>query len=189
MNTYDYLEPYLSSEALYFVFAEIAPQLRNKLNTQLTTSDNPPKHLNELFLHSDSAIAYQALTCYSHLLWQKCLALDQKPSDDVLHQLFMSFGSMEKFHAEVFRLSKLDVRYLYLIKQGNKLTLTTDKDPQVISAGIIVLVINLWEHAYYLDYRHRKDDYLKDLLNHLINWSFVQTCLSGASSPKIELNT
>lgn len=189
MQSHTYAEPYLSSEALYLIFEYIVPELKSAIfehKTDITKHDS----LNSLITHDNPTISQLATTCYSHLLWQKCLNSSPNnaaPSDDVMAKIFASFGSLEKFHAEFYRLATFNARYIYLVHIDGKLQLMNDKHPtNPLTLGVPVLACNLWEHAYYLDYRQRRMDYVRDFLHHLINWAFVRSCLFSVKAIELD---
>jgi len=66
--------------------------------------------------------------------------------------------------------------WLVLDKGELKITKTANADTPLVHGQKPLLTIDVWEHAYYLDYQNRRPDYLQAVIDKLINWDFVNTC-------------
>ena len=71
--------------------------------------------------------------------------------------------------------------WAWLLERDGRLRVetTANADCPITSAGLPVLVIDVWEHAYYLDYRARRADYVTGVLEHLLDWEFAARNLSA----------
>ena len=100
-----------------------------------------------------------------------------KPSAELLKKIELDFGSYENFATEFKNAAAtqfgsgwawlvLENDKLKVVKTGNAETpLTTNAKP--------LLTIDVWEHAYYLDFQNARPNYIDTFLNHLINWDFA----------------
>ena len=61
--------------------------------------------------------------------------------------------------------------------QEYKIVKTTNADTPFAHNQTPLLCLDLWEHAYYLDYQNRRAEYIDNFLDHLINWEFVESCI------------
>jgi hypothetical protein len=74
----------------------------------------------------------------------------------------------------------LEVLWAWLVLDGGalKITQTANADTPIAHGQTPLLAIDVWEHAYYLDYQNRRADYATAVIEHLINWDFVNRNLS-----------
>lgn len=108
-----------------------------------------------------------------------------KPSGAIAARIKADFGDYDKFRQEFINKGTgqfgsgwvwlvLDTGKLAIVQTANAATpLTEDKTP--------LLVCDVWEHAYYLDYQNRRPDFLAAFLDHLANWDFANENLAKAS--------
>lgn len=152
------LMPYLSGETLSFIVERILPRYERLKNPSLSTC---PYHIE----------------LSHHYFWLNHLTGTPKaPSETFLNKIYQEFGSLEKLHAEfVKHAHRLDVRFVWLVVDKGKLrVVTTNNDSIFDSPYKPLLACNLWQHAYYLDWRDRADEYVKAWLTHLVDWQRVE---------------
>lgn len=173
----DALSPHISAETVCFVHQKIMPSYVQSLPT-------PKKNVSFLGYLSkieDESLGYRSATeLYNHSFWlyhlnNKAIS-DNKPSDFLFARLISDFGSLDKFYAEFHKFAKhMDTRWVWLVAQKDKLSVIATTNESVLSLGYKPLAVcNLWEHAYYLDYRNRRDDYVKAYLTYLLNWQHAE---------------
>jgi len=89
-----------------------------------------------------------------------------------------SFGDLDSCKKELTSaaMTQFGSGWAWLVMNGNKLEVTkTANAESPLSKGIKpLLVIDVWEHAYYLDYENRRADYVNAVIEKLINWSFAE---------------
>ena len=104
-----------------------------------------------------------------------------RPGKAVLEILKDSFGELSDFKEAFLKSSKehFGSGWIWLIKQGNrvKIVATHDADTPIAHDQIPLLTLDVWEHAYYLDYQNRRPEYAEAFLDHLVNWDFVESRL------------
>jgi Fe-Mn family superoxide dismutase len=96
----------------------------------------------------------------------------------VLKQLMeSSFGGVEACKKELATAAaeQFGSGWAWLVRDGEKLKVvkTSDANTPLTSSSKALLTIDVWEHAYYLDYQNRRPDYVKALLDKLANWGFA----------------
>jgi Fe-Mn family superoxide dismutase len=98
-------------------------------------------------------------------------------------RLVAQFGSVKEFKAEFVAqgLSQFGSGWVWLVETDGLLRIvrTTNAQTPIIMDDVPLLVCDVWEHAYYVDYENRRGDYLKDFLDRLVNWDAVESGLLG----------
>jgi Fe-Mn family superoxide dismutase len=126
-----------------------------------------------------TAIFNNAAQLWNHTFYWKCMrpkgggeppaALKQKMED--------SFGSVDACKKELASaaVSQFGSGWAWLVLAGNKLKVvkTANADTPLTTDMKPLLTIDVWEHAYYLDYQNRRADYVNEVLDRLVNWEFA----------------
>ncbi len=125
----------------------------------------------EAFLNSDSPIFQNASQVHLHNLFWKSL----KPNNFVseINSLLESYLG-DNFKEKIFEAAKkhFGSGWLFLVYKDNNIFIETHTNAN-LPQGHILLVIDLWEHSYYLQFRNQKDKYLRMLVDGFINYSFI----------------
>ncbi len=125
-----------------------------------------------------------AAQIWNHSFYWECLSPEkQTPTGKLKTMIDDSFGS----HADMLAKLKEEAvghfasGWAWLVLDGDKLKITSlhDADTPVAHDIKPLLTIDVWEHAYYIDYRNARPDYVGALLNNAINWEFVAKNLDG----------
>ncbi len=105
------------------------------------------------------------------------------PAGALAEAITAAFGSFDEFKAkfEAAGLGRFGSGWAWLVKDGDRLivTRTGNADTPIAHGQQPLLTIDVWEHAYYLDYQNRRADYVAAVLDHLINWDFAAQNLAG----------
>ncbi|MDB5038603.1 MAG: superoxide dismutase [Bacteriovoracaceae bacterium] len=188
----DALEPYISSETVSFHYGKHQKGYVEKAN--LLISQNPAYadlSLEEVIRQSrrneDESIFNNAAQVWNHEFYWSCLLPVTKQnttsntSDLLLNSLFKdSFPSVDDFKEEFFdKCTKLfGSGWVWLVKntETHLLSLIPTKNAETPAATALLplLTCDLWEHAYYIDYRNDRKKYLDNFWK-LINWEAVQS--------------
>ena len=133
---------------------------------------------------SKSSIFNNAAQVWNHSFYWACMkpGAGGPPSGTIAEKIASDFGSYEKF-AEQFKdagMTQFGSGWAWLILRDNHLELmkTSNADTPLAHGLKPLLTVDVWEHAYYLDYQNRRADYLGSFLEHLINWEFVNSLIS-----------
>ena len=103
------------------------------------------------------------------------------PSGAVCDKIAGSFGSFDKF-AEEFKnagVTQFGSGWAWLVLEGSELRIvkTGNADTPLVHGWKALLTVDVWEHAYYLDYQNRRPDYLAAFMEKLVNWDHVNAML------------
>jgi Fe-Mn family superoxide dismutase len=125
-----------------------------------------------------------AAQVWNHSFYWQCMKPNGggAPTGAVAGKIAADFGSFEKFVDELKNAgaTQFGSGWAWLVLNGNKLQVTkTPNAGNPLTEGMKpLLVVDVWEHAYYLDYQNRRPDYLTAFVEKLINWDFVNSCLA-----------
>jgi len=132
-----------------------------------------------------------AAQIWNHSFYWKCLSPErQAPSGKLKAMIDAGFGS----HAGMLAQFKEEATghfasgWAWLILDGETLKITSlhDADTPVVHDMKPLLTIDVWEHAYYVDYRNARPNYVDALLNNAVNWEFVAENLDGDGASRAD---
>jgi Fe-Mn family superoxide dismutase len=132
-----------------------------------------------------------AAQIWNHSFYWKCLSPDtQAPTGKLKSLIDDSFGSHEAMLAQLKEeaVGHFASGWAWLILDGDALKITSlhDADTPVAHDLKPLLTIDVWEHAYYIDYRNARPDYVDALLKKAINWEFVAKNLDGKGASRAD---
>ena len=133
-----------------------------------------------------------AAQIWNHTFFWHCLSPDQQTVPASLEErINADFGSVadmkDKLKAEA--VGHFGSGWAWLVLNGDKLEITSlhDADSPVAHEGMKpLLTLDVWEHAYYIDYRNARPDYLSTVLDKAINWEFVAQNLDGKGTDRAD---
>lgn len=173
------LEPHISAETLEYHYGKHHQAYVNKLNelTQGTADDD--KSLEEIIQSASGVMFNQAAQVWNHTFYWHCLSPQGggEPKGALGDAIKAKFGSFEQFK-EAFNAkaaSNFGSGWTWLIKTddgGVDISNTDDADCPIAHGQTPLLTIDVWEHAYYIDYRNARPKYLDAVWN-VINWDFI----------------
>lgn len=177
------LEPYISERTLDFHYGKHHASYVKKLNGLIEDTPLAGEELEEIIIASrnldDASIFNNAAQVWNHSFFWKCLSPSGggEPKGRVAAQIEESFGGYEKFR-EQFKAAaagQFGSGWAWLVSNGGKLKITTTGNAglPLVHGQKALLTLDLWEHAYYLDYQNRRGDYIDMFFDHLVNWDFA----------------
>lgn len=179
------LEPYLSAETLSYHYGKHHAAYVNKLNTLVEGTEYAYKSLDYIIKYANGAIFNNAAQVYNHdFYWNSLSVSPSVPSNTLFDQIVHDFGSEDKFK-EAFLAAATGIfgsGWAWLILNENDqlaIETTSNADTPLRHGRIPLLTCDVWEHAYYIDYRNVRPDYLENWWK-LINWKFVSDNFSAA---------
>lgn len=106
------------------------------------------------------------------------------PTGDVLAKIEAAFGSYDTFKAEfaTAATTQFGSGWAWLVEEAGtlKITKTGNADNPLTKGQKPLLTLDVWEHAYYIDFRNARPGYIANFLDKLVNWEFVAANLAGA---------
>ncbi|MBF0544749.1 MAG: superoxide dismutase [Candidatus Riflebacteria bacterium] len=184
----DALEPFISSHTLGFHYGKHHAAYVDKANELLKGNPLASKSIEEIIKEtagkSDQVPLFNAVAqSWNHAFFWKCLKPKStgKPEGKIAKMIDDSFGSYDKFKEEFVKtgVSLFGSGWVWLVLDGEKLQIVKgfNAETPLTKNQKPLFVIDVWEHAYYLDFQNRRSDYLKAILENLVNWDFVASNL------------
>ena len=174
------LSPALSAETIEFHYGKHLQTYLNNLNAALPGSAFEGKSLEEIVKTADGGVfnnAGQFLNHSMYFLQFKAPVENSVPTGKIADAIARDFGSFEKFQEE-FQAKGAGLfgsGWVWLSADASgKLVITQESNAQnPLTKGLKpLLTFDVWEHAYYIDYRNRRPDYLKELWQ-IVDWNIV----------------
>lgn len=187
----DALEPHISARTLQFHHGKHHNTYVTNLNKAVDGTDMANKSLEALIKEtagdsSKTPVFNNAAQTWNHTFYFNCMAPNGggKPSGDLLSRIEQAFGSFDSF-VEDFKTTAVGQfgsgwGWLVLDNGQLKCTRTPNADNPMVHGQTPLLTVDVWEHAYYLDYQNRRPDYVQAFLDNLVNWDFVAKNLANA---------
>ncbi len=188
---YDALEPYISSQTMHLHHDKHHQAYVTNLNNLIEGTDLEGKSLEDIIATcwqdpAKEGIFNNAGQHWNHTLFWRVMKKGGggAPGGELQRRIEDAFGSFESFR-EKFKEAAVTVfgsGWSWLAVDGDELkVLKTPNGVNPIVHGMVpILGIDVWEHAYYLDYQNRRPEYVAAFLNHLVNWEVVEEELHKA---------
>jgi superoxide dismutase, Fe-Mn family len=184
----DALEPHISARTLEFHHGKHHKAYVDNGNKFLEGTDLAGKSQEEIIRKtagesSKASIFNNVAQVWNHTFFWQCMKKGGggKPTGKIAGLIDQQFGSYEKF-AEEFKaggVGQFGSGWVWLVANGGKLQIvkTPNAENPMTAGQKPLLVADVWEHAYYLDYQNRRPDFLQTFIDQLINWDFVNANL------------
>ena len=185
------LEPHYSAKTISFHYGKHHKAYVDNLNKLTAGTPLEGKSLEEVIMASagDSsrvAMFNNSAQVWNHTFFWSCMkpAGGGRPKGELAQRIDQAFGSYEKF-ADQFKttaVGRFGSGWGWLVLDGGtlKIVSTANADTPMASKQTALLTVDVWEHAYYLDYQNRRPDFVQAFLDHLVNWDFVAGNLAKA---------
>lgn len=179
------LEPYISARTLGFHHGKHHKGYIDNLNKLISNTEFADLSLEKIITATAGkpdkiAIFNNAAQSWNHTFYWQCLKPNGggEPPAALKKQIEASFGSMEacKKDLATAAMTQFGSGWAWLVRDGQKLRVikTANADTPLEKCMKPLLVIDVWEHAYYLDYQNRRADYVSAVLEKIINWDFAE---------------
>ena len=173
------LEPHISSETLDFHYGKHHNTYVQKLNGLVEGTDLEGKSLEDIIKISSGGVFNNAAQIWNHTFYWNSLSPNGggEPTGAVADAINAAFGSFEDFKAKFndMAVNNFGSSWTWLVKKadGTLDIVNTSNAATPITEDLTPLItVDLWEHAYYIDYRNVRPDYLKGFWA-LVNWDFA----------------
>ena len=180
----DALEPHISKETLEYHYGKHHQTYVTNLNNLVKGTDLENKSLEEIIKSTDGGIFNNAAQVWNHTFYWNCLAPNAggAPTGKIADAINKAFGSFEEFKKQFndAAAKNFGSGWTWLVKKADgsvAIVNTSNAATPVSGADKPLLTVDVWEHAYYIDYRNARVKYLEEFWA-LVNWSFVEANLA-----------
>lgn len=184
------LEPYISAQTLGFHHGKHHQAYVTNANNLIKGTELENLPLEELIMQSANkadkvGVFNNAAQVWNHTFYWSCMKQNGGgvPTGAIAQKIDEDFGSFDAF-VEEFKAAaatQFGSGWAWLVIDGTKLkvTKTPNADTPMVHGLKALLTVDVWEHAYYLDFQNRRPDYVDTFLKHLVNWDFVNANLAS----------
>ena len=174
------LEPHITAETLDYHYGKHHNAYVTNLNAMTEGKPEGDKSLEDLIKTAEGGLFNNAAQVWNHTFYWNCMKPNGggEPTGALADAINGAFGSFDKFKEEFTNAAKTQFGsgWAWLVKGADgklKITKTGNADCPIRTGDTPLLTIDVWEHAYYIDFRNARPKYIETFLNSLVNWDFV----------------
>ena len=181
----DALAPHISQETLEFHHGKHHQAYVTNLNNLVAGTADENASLEDIIMKADGGMFNNAAQIWNHTFYWSSMAPGGggAPSGEVADRINSAFGSYDDFAAKFKEAAatQFGSGWAWLVDDGSKLDVikTANADLPMKHGAKALLTIDVWEHAYYIDFRNARPNYIRTFLDSLVNWDFVAKNLAG----------
>ena len=181
----DALEPHISAETLEYHYGKHHQTYVTNLNKLIPGTEFEDMSLEDIIRKSSGGIFNNAAQVWNHTFYWNCLSPNGggAPSGDLAAAIDKAFGSFEEFKSQFSQtaITTFGSGWAWLVKNADgslALVSTSNAGCPLTADQTPLLTCDVWEHAYYIDYRNARPQYVEHFWN-LVNWDFVAGNFAG----------
>ncbi|MBF0719431.1 superoxide dismutase [Staphylococcus sciuri] len=188
---YDALEPHIDKETMEIHHTKHHNTYVTKLNDAVKGTDLESKSIEDIVKNLNSvpddirtAVQNNGGGHYNHsFFWELLTPNASEPSGEVVDAISSTFGSLDKFKEEFAAAAagRFGSGWAWLVVDNGELAIvsTPNQDNPISEGKLPILGLDVWEHAYYLNYQNRRPDYINAFWN-VVNWDKVNELYQAA---------
>ena len=188
----DALAPTISEETINYHYGKHHNAYVTNLNKLIEGTDDADKSLEDIIRSSTGGVFNNAAQIWNHTFYWNSLTPNAAgaPSGELADAINAAFGSFEEFQAKftASALGNFGSGWTWLVKNTDgslAIVNTSNADTPLTDQSITpLLTVDVWEHAYYVDYRNVRPEYLKNFWE-IANWEFAASNLAGQGKTTI----
>ncbi len=179
------LEPYISERTISFHYGKHHRTYVENTNKLIKDTEFAGLPLEEIVVKTAGKPEYASIFNNASQSWNHTFFWNSMepggggtPSGKLAEMINRTFGSFDKFREEFASaaLTQFGSGWAWLAIDNGvlKVTKTSNADSPLAHGQTPLITIDVWEHAYYLDYQNRRKDFIDAYLNNLVNWDFAE---------------
>jgi len=180
----DALEPHISSETLDYHYGKHHKTYVDKLNGMIEGTEHASKSLEDIIRNSEGGMFNNAAQVWNHTFYWHCLAPNGggEPDGKLAEMINRDFGSFAGFKEKFTQtaINTFGSGWAWLVQNPDgslAITSTSNAETPLTGDAKPLLTCDVWEHAYYIDYRNARPNYMEAFWN-LVNWNYVEAQLA-----------
>ena len=184
------LGEYMSAETLEYHHGKHHKAYVDKTNQLVGEKNLGQLPLSRLIVQAkeqgEKTLFNQSAQIWNHSFYWQCLAppQGQRPTGRLAQLIDQAYGSTDNLLAELKKeaVGHFSNGWAWLVLDRDQLKITSlhDADTPLVHEGMKpLLTLDVWEHAYYIDYRNARPDFAEKVLGNIVNWEFVAQNLDG----------
>lgn len=175
----DALQPHISAETIEFHYGKHHQTYVTNLNNLIKGTEFENSSLEEIIMKSSGGLFNNAAQVWNHTFYWNCLSPNGggEPTGAVADAINKAFGSFAEFKEKftTSAVTNFGSGWTWLVKNTDgsvEIVNTSNAGSPMTDGKKAVLTVDVWEHAYYIDYRNARPKYMESFWN-LVNWDFV----------------
>ena len=175
----DALAPVISAETLALHYGKHHRKYVDTMNELLRGDSLRASSLEELVRSAKGKLFNNAAQAWNHeFYWQSLSPKKTRPSGALLSRIDKDFGSYERLAEQLAQAAgaQFGSGWAWLVEDAGRLAVVTtaNADTPMAHGKRCLLTIDVWEHAYYVDYRNQRERYLSAVIGERLNWEFAE---------------
>jgi len=181
----DALAPHISAETIEYHYGKHHKTYVDNLNKAVDGTPDADLSLEDIILKAEGPLFNNSAQVWNHTFFWNGLAPNGggAPTGAVADKIEASFGSYDEFRTQITQagITQFGSGWAWLIDNNGTLevTKTANADLPLKHGQKALWTIDVWEHAYYIDYRNARPKFIDVVLDNLINWDFVNQNLAS----------
>ncbi|CAB4580916.1 unannotated protein [freshwater metagenome] len=181
----DALAPTISAETMEYHYGKHHQTYVDNLNKAVAGTADENASLEDIIMKAEGPLFNNAAQVWNHTFFWNSLSPNGggQPTGAIADRIAADFGGYDEFRAQITDagLTQFGSGWAWLVEKDGKLAImkTPNADLPMKHGAKALFTIDVWEHAYYIDYRNARAKFIEVVLDKLINWDFVNANLAS----------
>ncbi len=181
----DALAPTISAETMEYHYGKHHQTYVDNLNKAVAGTADEDASLEDIIMKAEGPLFNNAAQVWNHTFFWNSLSPNGggQPTGAIADRIAADFGGYDAFRAQITDagLTQFGSGWAWLVETDGKLAImkTPNADLPMKHGAKALFTIDVWEHAYYIDYRNARAKFIEVVLDNLVNWDFVNANLAS----------
>lgn len=181
----DALAPTISAETMEYHYGKHHQTYVDNLNKAVAGTADENASLEDIIMKAEGPLFNNAAQVWNHTFFWNSLSPNGggQPTGAIADRIAADFGGYDEFRAQITDagLTQFGSGWAWLVEKDGKLAImkTPNADLPMKHGAKALFTIDVWEHAYYIDYRNARAKFIEVVLDELVNWEFVNANLAS----------